>query len=117
VLDPSCGYMEAATEALRRAGRAYRVVLRTPSLAGLRAALEAGLAIGCRTALLRSGSIEVLGEAERLPPVLGEIAFALHIPRPMSPAARRLAAVVREVVAAGTGVDPLQAPERALAVS
>jgi len=117
VLDPSCGYMEAATEALRRAGRAYRVVLRTPSLAGLRAALEAGLAIGCRTALLRSGSIEVLGEAERLPPVVGEIAFALHIPRPMSPAARRLAAVVREVVAAGTGVDPLQAPQRALAVS
>ncbi len=108
VLDPPCGYVEAATQALRRVNRAYSIVLRTPSLAGLRAALEAGLAIGCRTALLRSGSIDVLGEAERLPP-LPEIAFALHVPRPMSPAARRLAAVVREVVA-GTRGDPLQAP-------
>ncbi|HYZ88202.1 MAG TPA: LysR substrate-binding domain-containing protein [Myxococcales bacterium] len=97
VLDPPCGYIEAATQALRRAGRPYRVVLRTPSLAGLRAALEAGLAIGCRTALLKSGSIEVLGDAERLPP-LPSIAFALYVPRPMSLAARRLATVVREAV-------------------
>jgi DNA-binding transcriptional LysR family regulator len=98
VLDPPCGYIEAATQALRRAGRAYTIVLRTPSLAGLRAALEAGLAVGCRTALLKSGSIEVLGRAERLPP-LPDIAFAMHVPRPMTPAARRLATVVREVVA------------------
>jgi len=97
VLDPPCGYIEAATQALRRAGRAYTVVLRTPSLAGLRAALESGLAIGCRTALLQSGSIEVLGEAERLPP-LPSIAFAMYVPRPMGPAARRLATLVREVV-------------------
>jgi DNA-binding transcriptional LysR family regulator len=97
VLDPPCGYIEAATQALRRAGRAYNVVLRTPSLAGLRAALEAGLAIGCRTALLRSGSIEVLGESERLPP-LPEIAFAMYVPRPMNAAARRLASLVREIV-------------------
>ena len=115
VLDPPCGYVEAATEALRRAGRRYSVVLRTPSLAGLRAALEAGLAIGCRTALLRSGSIDVLGDAERLPP-LPEIAFALHVPRPMSPAARRLAGVVREVVAS-TGTGPLHAPAVARAAS
>jgi DNA-binding transcriptional LysR family regulator len=97
VLDPPCGYIEAATQALRAARRAYTVVLRTPSLAGLRAALEAGLAVGCRTALLRSGSIEVLGAAERLPP-LPNIAFSMYVPRPMSPAARRLATVVREVV-------------------
>src|SRR5712671_5655091 len=115
VLDPPCGYVEAATEALRRAGRRYNVVLRTPSLAGLRAALEAGLAIGCRTALLRSGSIDVLGDAERLPP-LPEIAFALHVPRPMSPAARRLAGVVREVVAS-TGTGPLHAPALARSAS
>lgn len=97
VLEPPCGYIEAATQALRRTGRAYNVVLRTPSLAGLRAALESGLAIGCRTALLQSGSIEVLGEAERLPP-LPSIAFAMYVPRPMGPAARRLATLVREVV-------------------
>jgi DNA-binding transcriptional LysR family regulator len=98
VLDPPCGYIEAAVEALRRAGRGYSVVLRTPSLLGLRGALEAGLAVGCRTALMKTGSIEILGSAERLPP-LPEIGFALYVPRPMSPAARRLSAVVRDVVA------------------
>ena len=97
VLDPPCGYIEAARQSLRRAGRRCNIVLRTPSLLGLRGALEAGLAIGCRTGLMRSGSIEVLGEAERLPP-LPEIAFAMYVPRPMGPAARRLASVVRQVV-------------------
>jgi len=115
VLDPPCGYIEAATQALRRIGRPYGIVLRTPSLAGLRAALEAGLAIGCRTALLRSGSIDVLGEAERLPS-LPDIAFALHVPRPMSAAARRLAALVREVVAT-TPASPLAATQLARAAS
>jgi DNA-binding transcriptional LysR family regulator len=100
VLDPPCGYIEAARQALRRAGRRCNVVLRTPSLLGLRGALEAGLAVGCRTALMRSGSIEILGEADRLP-ALPEIAFAMYVPRPMSPAARRLAAVVRDVVQGG----------------
>ena len=101
VLDPSCGYMEASTGALRRHGREFEIVLRTPSLLGLRAALEAGLAIGCRTALMKSGSIEILGGEERLPS-LPRIGFALYIPRPLGPAARRLAAVVREVVSSGS---------------
>jgi DNA-binding transcriptional LysR family regulator len=105
VLDPPCGYIEAATQALRRAGRAYRVVLRTPSLAGLRAALEAGLAVGCRTSLLQSGSIEVLGDDVRLPP-LPSIAFALYAPRPMGPAARRLATVVRQAISQRSAQPP-----------
>lgn len=97
VLDPPCGYIEAATEALRRHGRPFTVVLRTPSLLGLRAALEAGFAIGCRTALMKTGTIEVLGAGDNLP-ALPSIGFALHIPRPLGAAARRLASVVREVV-------------------
>jgi DNA-binding transcriptional LysR family regulator len=109
VLDPTCGYIEAARQALRRAGRQCNIVLRTPSLLGLRGALEAGLAIGCRTALMRSGSIEVLGEAERLPP-LPDIAFALYVPRPMSPAARKLASVVRQVVQGTRAPAPLALP-------
>jgi DNA-binding transcriptional LysR family regulator len=115
VLDPPCGYIEAATQALRRAGRAYNVVLRTPSLAGLRAALESGLAVGCRTELLRSGTIEVLGEAERLPP-LPSIAFAMYVPRPMGAAARRLATLVREVVSQ-RGADRLVSGSLARAAS
>jgi DNA-binding transcriptional LysR family regulator len=97
VLDPGCGYIEAAAESLRRRGRAFEVVLRTPSLLGLRAALEAGFAISCRTALMKSGTIEVLGGDLNLP-ALPSIGFALHIPRPLGAAARRLASLVREVV-------------------
>jgi DNA-binding transcriptional LysR family regulator len=115
VLDPPCGYIEAATQALRREGRPYTIVLRTPSLAGLRAALEAGLAVGCRTALMKSGSIEVLGPAERLP-ALPDIAFALHAPRPMGPAVRRLAGLVRQVVAQA-GVPAAGTPALARAAS
>jgi DNA-binding transcriptional LysR family regulator len=94
MLDPSCAYGEAAEQALRRMGRRYEVVLRTPSLLGLRGALEAGFAIGCRTELMKSGSIEVLGAKEGLPE-LPEMPFALYIPRPLGAAARQLAGVVR----------------------
>ena len=105
VLDPACGYIEAATEALRRHGRSFTVALRTPSLLGLRAALEAGFALGCRTALMKSGSIEILGMEGDLPP-LPSVGFALYIPRPLGAAARRLASVVREVVGSGGAASP-----------
>ena len=62
-----------------------------------RQALEAGFAIGCRTALMKSGTIEVLGLDDNLP-ALPSIGFALLIPRPLGAAARRLASLVREVV-------------------
>ena len=100
MLDPPCAYGEAALEALRREGRAFEIVLRTPSLLGLRAALEAGFAVGCRTALMKTAAIEVL---EGLPP-LPHMPFALHIPRPLPPAARRLCAVVRDLLVARGGV-------------
>jgi DNA-binding transcriptional LysR family regulator len=97
MLDPPCAYGDAAIETLRRAGRPFEIVLRTPSLLGLRAALEAGFAVGCRTALMKSGSIEVLGAKEGLPD-LPEMSFGLYIPRPLGAAARRLASVVREAL-------------------
>ena len=97
VLQPTCALCVAGTDALERVGRRYAVVLRTPSLCGLRAALEAGLAVASRTPLLRSGSIEVLGPADGLP-ALGDVAYALHVPRPLSPAARKVAALVRSVM-------------------
>ncbi|HZR09152.1 MAG TPA: LysR substrate-binding domain-containing protein [Myxococcales bacterium] len=110
VLDPACGYIEAAAESLRRQGRPFTVVLRTPSLLGLRAALEAGFAVGCRTALLKSGSIEVLGVDENLP-ALPSVGFALYIPRPLGAAARRLASLVRELVGpdGAPALEPVQA--------
>jgi DNA-binding transcriptional LysR family regulator len=53
ILAPPCRFRDAALAALEREGRPYRVALETPSLSALRAAVEAGLAVTCRTALFR----------------------------------------------------------------
>jgi len=112
ILEPSCSLCELGIQALQRAGRRYNIVVRTPSLSGLRAALEAGLAIGSRTPLLKSGAIEILGTAERLPP-LPDAAFSLHVPRALNPAARRVASLVRQVIARdGTGSAGYPVPVR-----
>jgi DNA-binding transcriptional LysR family regulator len=51
ILEAPCRFRDAALAALDRDGRAYRVALETPSLSALRAAVQAGLAVTCRTAL------------------------------------------------------------------
>jgi len=105
ILQPACELCEEGVDALRRVGRRYNVVLRTPSLSGLRAALDAGLAVGCRTPLLGSGNIQLLGAAEGLP-ALPEVAFAMQVPRALTPAARRVAGLVRHVIARGGIAQP-----------
>lgn len=49
-ITPPCPFLKAAQEALDSAGQAWRMALITPSLDGLRAAVQAGLGITCRTA-------------------------------------------------------------------
>jgi DNA-binding transcriptional LysR family regulator len=109
ILQPACALCDEWIAALAAAGRRHRVALRTPSLSGLRAALEAGLAVGTRTPLLCAGNIEVLGPVTKLPP-LPEVAFALHVPRALSPAARRVATLVRRVVSQPQAVTAAGAP-------
>ncbi|QCI98367.1 LysR family transcriptional regulator [Agrobacterium larrymoorei] len=46
-----CPFMVAAKNALTAAGRSWHVVLETPSLEGVQAAVEAGLGLTCRTKL------------------------------------------------------------------
>ena len=48
-ITPSCPFLQAAQAALDAAGRPWRMALVTPSLDGLRAAVEAGIGITCRT--------------------------------------------------------------------
>lgn len=50
IMDGPCLFREAALATLAAAGRAHRIVLETPSVAVLRAATDAGLAVTCRTA-------------------------------------------------------------------
>lgn len=48
-ITPPCPFLRAAQQALDALGRPWRLALVTPSLDGLRAAVQAGLGIACRT--------------------------------------------------------------------
>jgi DNA-binding transcriptional LysR family regulator len=58
VLEVPCRFRDAALKALDAAGRPYRVVLETPSLSVLRAAIDCGLAVSCRTDVFSTSAIE-----------------------------------------------------------
>ena len=59
LLDPYCGFREAALAALDAAGRRYRIAAGSASLAGLRTAVNAGVALTLRTArFAHSGIVE-----------------------------------------------------------
>ncbi|RJT34889.1 LysR family transcriptional regulator [Mesorhizobium waimense] len=79
LLDPNCGFREAALAALDTVGRRYRIAAGSASLAGLRTAVNAGIALTLRTArFAHSGIVEAPREFG-LPPVpLAEFAIRLR---------------------------------------
>ncbi|WP_137932054.1 LysR substrate-binding domain-containing protein [Mesorhizobium comanense] len=69
LLDPYCGFRAAALAALDVAGRRYRIAAGSASLAGLRTAVNAGIALTLRTPrFAHSGIVEAPRELG-LPPV------------------------------------------------
>lgn len=55
VLEKPCRFRAAAISALEAAGRPFRIALETPNLSTLRAGVEAGLGLTCRTRLFQGG--------------------------------------------------------------
>jgi DNA-binding transcriptional LysR family regulator len=96
VLETPCRFREAAMAALDAAGRPWRIAIETPNLSTLRAAVEAGLGLTCRTPLF-------LPKAEPLRvaalPGLPEVACILRGDGNADRATRRLIALSREVIA------------------
>ena len=69
LFESGCAFRRAATESLAARGRAARVAYTSVSIAGVHAALEAGLAVG---AILRSSlrpGLRVLDERDGFPPL------------------------------------------------
>jgi DNA-binding transcriptional LysR family regulator len=93
VLETPCRFREAAIAALDAAGRPWRVAVETPNLSTLRAAVEAGLGVTCRTAFfLPSGeTIEDL-------PDLPRVACIIARPAELAPPKERLASLAAEVI-------------------
>lgn len=74
VLERPCRFRDAAIAALEAAGRPYQLVVETPSLSALRAAVLGGVAITCRTELF-AGLPEIAGSAL---PALPAVAYILR---------------------------------------
>ena len=101
LLQAPCIFREQALAALEAARRPYRVVLETPHLSGLRAAVQAGIGITCRTRLMvDDDTIEAL-PGNVLPP-LPLVAYTLHAARSPSRQVSELAGMLAH---AGTRLE------------
>jgi DNA-binding transcriptional LysR family regulator len=96
VLEKPCRFREAALAALDAAGQPYRIAIETPNLSTLRAGVDAGLGLTCRTQVF--GSTPLPEGSTRLPD-LPQVATGLWHTPDHAPAAR-LAALVLPVVTA-----------------
>ncbi|ANT50800.1 LysR substrate-binding domain-containing protein [Mesorhizobium amorphae] len=93
LLDPNCGFREAALAALDAAGRRYRIAAGSASLAGLRTAVNAGIALTLRTARFAHSGIVEAPRALGLPPV-PSAEFAIRLRQGADLPARDLAALL-----------------------
>jgi DNA-binding transcriptional LysR family regulator len=95
VLEPPCRFREAAIAALEAGGIPYRITVETPNLSTLRAAVEAGMGLTCRTHLF-------LPQDSPRPdaplPALPDVAFIVRHGSEPSDATERLVALAGAMV-------------------
>lgn len=94
VLEPPCRFREAAIRTLEDAGVPYRITVETPNLTTLRAAVDAGLGITCRTHLFLKDEPLAIDRLGALPRVSCILQTAPNLDAPTN----RLAQLVRDVV-------------------
>ena len=69
LFDRSCWWRDAALSALERAGRPYEIAYSSESVAGVKAAVLAGLAVGVLAASTLDRGMRVLGANDGFPPL------------------------------------------------
>ena len=89
-----CPFSDAAMASLDALDRGCHVAVQTPSLAGIHAAIAAGLGIGCRTRRFAGTGLPILGAAEGLP-ALPRIGWGVVTRRTLSAAARTLDDIIQ----------------------
>lgn len=97
MLDAPCPLRTAAIEALDHAGISWRIAFGSASLAGVWAAIEAGLGIGLRTPLCLPPELHPLQPANAGLPSLGSIKLQLH-QTSTAPVITHLAELIRQAV-------------------
>ncbi len=97
LLEMPCLFRSIALRALEATGRRFRIVVETPSLSGLSAAVQAGLGVTCRTSLFaETATIPVISK-DILPP-LPHVSYALHTAKSPTAPAKRIADLIRTAV-------------------
>jgi len=104
LLEEPCLYRATALQVLQAANQPFRVVVETASLSGLRAAVQAGLGITCRTALFLDGGM-VPDLSDHALPAIPAVSYALFSAPELSPAAKFLAGLIGESVSALNAVS------------
>jgi DNA-binding transcriptional LysR family regulator len=95
VFDPPCAFRNAATTALKRAKIKWLVAFTSPSLAGLWAAVDAGLGISVRTPAGLPPHLSILRETSGLPK-LPTVMLAMHASAALPAAGEQLRSVLIE---------------------
>ncbi|MGI9415829.1 MAG: LysR family transcriptional regulator [Hyphomicrobiales bacterium] len=95
LFDRSCWWRDIATEALRSAGCDYRIIYSSESVAGVKAAIAAGLAVGVLARTSLEPSFRALGRDDGLPPLPKSHLVLLGDDRRKSPAVRAMAEAIR----------------------
>jgi len=96
LLEEPCLYRATVLRALEAANRPFRILVETASLSGLRAAVQAGLGITCRSSLFLGGHIPDLGIHTL--PAIPAVSYALLTSAEPSPTAKFLAGLMRDSV-------------------
>lgn len=95
VLEAPCRFREAATTALDEAGIRWRIAVETPNLSTLRAAVDAGLGLTCRTRMFLP---EVTDTAPGTLPELPKVAYIVRAKSDQAQAGERLHELASEVL-------------------
>ena len=69
LFDRACYWRDMAVAAMENAGQPYRVVLSSESVAGIKAAISSGLAVGVLARSTLDASMHVLGQRHGFPPL------------------------------------------------
>lgn len=95
LFDRACWWRDRALEALESRGRRYRVVYTSESVAGVAAAIEAGVAVGVLGESSLGGSLKTLSEADGFPPMPDSL-LVLESCGTVTSAAQAMAATIAE---------------------
>ena len=100
LFEQPCIFRRAGLEALDRAGIPWRVTFTSPSLAGVWAAVAAGLGVTIRTAASPPKNLRVLGEKDGMP-AMPNVSLAIYGGIEASPVVTELRSILMEAVREG----------------